>query len=47
MIVPPRTFCLGEVETTWKECDLVIEGTVDSGAQEHLYLETQGSLALP
>lgn len=47
LIVPPRTFCLGEVETTWKECDLVIEGTVDSGAQEHLYLETQGSLALP
>lgn len=47
LIVPPRTFCLGEVETVWKECDLVIEGTVDSGAQEHLYLETQGSLALP
>jgi xanthine dehydrogenase large subunit len=47
LIVPPRTFCLGEVETTWKECDLVIEGTVDSGAQEHLYLETQGSMALP
>jgi xanthine dehydrogenase large subunit len=47
LIVPPRTFCLGEVETAWKECDLVIEGTADSGAQEHLYLETQGSVAFP
>jgi xanthine dehydrogenase large subunit len=47
LIVPPRTFCLGDVEAAWEQCDLVIGGTVDSGAQEHLYLETQGSLALP
>ncbi|MBN2551612.1 MAG: molybdopterin-dependent oxidoreductase [Spirochaetales bacterium] len=47
LIVPPRTFCLGDVDAAWKECETVIEGTVESGAQEHLYLETQGSLALP
>jgi xanthine dehydrogenase large subunit len=47
LIVPPRTFCLGDVETAWEKCDHVIEGTVASGGQEHLYLETQGSLALP
>jgi len=47
LIVAPRTFCLGEVEAAWEQCDVVLEGTVDSGAQEHLYLETQGSLALP
>ncbi len=47
LIVPPRTFCLGEVEQTWEKCAVVVEGTVESGAQEHLYLETQGSLAIP
>jgi xanthine dehydrogenase large subunit len=47
LIVPPRTFCLGDVEAAWKECDLVVQGTVESGAQEHLYLETQAALALP
>jgi xanthine dehydrogenase large subunit len=47
LIVSPRTFCLGEVEAAWEDCDLVVEGTVESGSQEHLYLETQSSLALP
>jgi xanthine dehydrogenase large subunit len=47
LIVPPRTFCLGEVEEVWERCDVIVQGTVDSGAQEHLYLENQGSLALP
>jgi xanthine dehydrogenase large subunit len=47
LIVAPRTFCLGEVEAAWEQCDVVVEGTVESGAQEHLYLETQGSLAMP
>ena len=47
LIVAPRTFCLGEVEEVWENCAVVVEGTVDSGAQEHLYLETQGSLAIP
>ncbi len=47
LIVPPRTFCLGEVEAVWEQCQVVVEGTVESGSQEHLYLETQGSLALP
>ena len=47
LIVAPRTFCLGEVEDIWEKCAVVLEGTVESGAQEHLYLETQGALALP
>jgi len=47
LIVPPRSFVLGDVEAAWKECDCILEGTAESGAQEHLYLETQGSLALP
>jgi xanthine dehydrogenase large subunit len=47
LIVPPRTFCLGEVEDIWEKCAAVVEGSVESGAQEHLYLETQACMALP
>ncbi|MBX3007203.1 MAG: molybdopterin-dependent oxidoreductase [Melioribacteraceae bacterium] len=44
---PPRVFTLGSVDDIWAECDFVIEGIAESGAQEHLYLETQGAFALP
>jgi xanthine dehydrogenase large subunit len=47
LIIPPRTFNLGDVENTWSKCDIIIEDRVESGGQEHLYLETQGSLAHP
>jgi xanthine dehydrogenase large subunit len=47
LIVPPRTFVLGDVEKAWPACALVVEGRVDSGGQEHLYLETQAAVALP
>lgn len=41
------SFVMGDVENVWAECDLVIEGIADSGAQEHVYLETQSALAIP
>lgn len=47
LIVPPRIFTLGDTENAFKDCDIVVEGTVESGGQEHLYLETQGALAIP
>ena len=47
LLVPPRTFNLGSVDECWKNCDYIIEGRVESGGQEHLYLETQGSFAYP
>jgi xanthine dehydrogenase large subunit len=47
LIVPPRTFILGDVDAAWKDCDYIIEGYADSGGQEHLYLETQGAFAYP
>jgi xanthine dehydrogenase large subunit len=47
LIAPPRTFALGDVEGAWARCDCIVEGRADSGGQEHLYLETQGALALP
>ncbi len=37
----------GNVDQAWSECDFVFEGNVESGGQEHFYLETQGALADP
>jgi len=47
LIVPPRTFSQGSTEDCWSECDYIVEGQADSGAQEHLYLETQSAIAYP
>jgi xanthine dehydrogenase large subunit len=48
LIIPkPRVYSCGSTENTWKNCDYIFEGTVESGGQEHLYLETQASLAIP
>ncbi len=47
LIMPPRIFSFGNVDDVWDKCDFVIEGKVESGGQEHLYLETQGSIAIP
>ncbi len=42
-----RIFSCGDTEKAWDECDYIFSNTVESGAQEHLYLETQISIALP
>jgi xanthine dehydrogenase large subunit len=47
LIVPSRTFSLGDVEKAWASCDVVVEGRAESGGQEHLYLETQGAMVVP
>jgi xanthine dehydrogenase large subunit len=47
LIAPPRTFVLGDVDAAWDGCDVVVEGRVQSGGQEHFYLETQGALVVP
>ncbi|MBU1101770.1 MAG: molybdopterin-dependent oxidoreductase [Bacteroidetes bacterium] len=47
LIAPPRIFSLGDVNAAWNECDFVIEDKVESGAQEHLYLETQSAVTIP
>ncbi len=46
-IIPPKTFTLGDVNSAWKECDYIVEGTAENGGQEHIYLETQGAVAVP
>ena len=47
LIIPPRIFSRGDTDSAWKECDIIVEGDCESGGQEHLYLETQGSVAFP
>ena len=47
LIAPSRTFTLGDVDSVWEKCTTVIEGRADSGGQEHIYFETQSSLAIP
>lgn len=37
----------GDVDEGFREADFVVEGTYRTGHQEHLYIETQGALAIP
>ncbi len=47
LLIPSRTFRMGDISGAWSGCDHVFEGTIESGAQEHLYIETQGAYAQP
>lgn len=47
LIIPPRTFQLGDTTAAWKDCDYIFEGHTETNGQEHLYIETQGAYALP
>lgn len=47
LIIPPRTFLLGDPEKAWSECAHIFEGRADTNGQEHLYIETQGAYSIP
>ncbi len=47
IIMTSRTQRMGDPEAAYKECDVVLSGRVESGGQEHVYLETQGAIAWP
>lgn len=47
LIIPPRTFRLGDTAAAWASCDHIFEGRADTNGQEHLYIETQGAYAIP
>ena len=47
LIVPPRTFKIGDTAAAWANCDLIVEGIAETNGQEHLYIETQGAYAIP
>lgn len=45
LIFPARTIACGDTATAFESCAFVVSGRVDSGGQEHVYLETQGAYA--
>jgi len=45
LLVPPSTFQTGDVGSAWDQCAHIFEGRSESGGQEHLYIEMQGSYA--
>ncbi len=47
LIVPPRTFVLGNSSEAFEKCDYVFCGSANSNGQEHLYIETQGAYSYP
>jgi len=47
LIIPPRTFQLGDTSAAWKDCQHIFEGRTETNGQEHLYIETQGAYAVP
>lgn len=47
LIIPPRTFILGDTASAWAQCEHIFEGRTETNGQEHLYIETQGAYALP
>jgi len=47
LIIPPRTFRLGDTSAAWSQCAHIMEGRADTNGQEHLYIETQGAYAVP
>jgi xanthine dehydrogenase large subunit len=47
LIIPPRTFALGNIERAWQQCEYIFEGRTETNGQEHLYIETQGAYAIP
>lgn len=47
LIIPPRTFKIGDSSNAWSNCEYIFEGKSDTNGQEHLYIETQGAYAVP
>ncbi|HLG39181.1 MAG TPA: molybdopterin cofactor-binding domain-containing protein, partial [Chitinophagaceae bacterium] len=47
LIIPQRTFQMGDITTAWSQCEYIFEGRTETNGQEHLYIETQGAYALP
>lgn len=47
IIKEPKVYISGNVDEVWDKCDVIVEDTVISGGQEHLYLETQSAISFP
>jgi len=46
-ILPSKTIACGDVGAAFERCAVVVSGRVESDGQEHVYLETQGTVAEP
>ncbi len=47
LIIPPRSFRLGDTAAAFEQCTYIFEGTAETAGQEHLYIEGQGAYAYP
>lgn len=47
LLIPPRTFSMGNPNEVWSQCKYIVEDSIELGGQEHLYIETQGAYAYP
>ena len=47
IVKTPKVYQNGNIEDAWEKCDVIVEDTVESGGQEHLYLETQAAVTFP
>jgi len=47
LLSPTRSFRTGDTEAAFASCAWVLEGSAETGGQEHLYLETHGAYAWP
>lgn len=47
LLIPPRTFSMGNPSEVWSHCKYIVEDSIELGGQEHLYIETQGAYAYP
>lgn len=47
LLMPPRTFAMGNPEVRWNNCKYLFSGSTEIGGQEHLYIETQGAYCFP
>ena len=47
LIIPPRTFSIGNSTNAFATCTHVFTGQCNTNGQEHLYIETQGAYAIP
>lgn len=47
LIAPPRYIINGNADEALKKSPFILEGELETGAQEHWYLETQSALAVP
>jgi len=47
LIASPRKIETGNIEKAFAEAEHIIKGELETGAQEHWYLETQSCLAIP